>query len=49
MQEFAELETEPPAEMASDAALGEWPSAGAVTFENVELRYREGLPLVVKV
>lgn len=25
-----------------------WPSRGAITFKNVDLRYREGLPLVLK-
>jgi len=26
----------------------DWPEEGAITFENVDVRYREGLPLVLK-
>ncbi|KDO18969.1 hypothetical protein SPRG_14806 [Saprolegnia parasitica CBS 223.65] len=38
----------PEAALASNAALPEsWPHAGAVTFTNVQLRYRPGLPRVL--
>lgn len=49
LQEFADLITEPPAVLPSDKALVQrWPSDGVVTFEGVEMRYRPGLPLVLK-
>lgn len=34
-------------EDSSDKAPTSWPAQGAVTFENVELRYRPGLPLAL--
>ena len=36
-------ELDPPSEPAST-----WPAAGQISFEEVKLAYREGLPLVLK-
>ena len=53
MSEYAELESEE----AQGAALRggvqpppnpEWPSAGAISFDKLEMRYRPGLPLVLR-
>lgn len=41
---FLELKPEAPLQESSDALLS-WPSAGEIVFENVEMRYRSGLPL----
>ncbi|OQR95871.1 ATP-binding Cassette (ABC) Superfamily [Thraustotheca clavata] len=42
---YAKLDHE--AELRSFPALTDWPSAGAVVFQNVCLKYRPGLPLVL--
>jgi len=40
---------EPPHVKDSDSKLpSNWPARGAVVFENVQLRYRDGLPLALK-
>jgi len=43
---YRSLESE--GETTGGPAAGTWPSAGEVRFEAVELRYRQGLPLVLK-
>jgi ATP-binding cassette subfamily C (CFTR/MRP) protein 1 len=49
VQYYRELETEANNHVPDDPKLGEiWPTAGAVSFENVQLRYRPDLPLVLK-
>merc|ERR1712232_654197 len=41
------LEQEPAWTMPSDPSANTWPSKAEVQFENVALRYREGLPLAL--
>lgn len=49
MQHYRELEAEAEGQLPSDPKPDEpWPAAGAVSFENVQLRYRPDLPLVLK-
>jgi len=47
ISEYIHLPPEPPRELPSDNTLGKWPTEGGVSFEAVDLRYREGLPLVL--
>ena len=42
------MEAEPAAIYLSDPAPDDWPTAGAIELEDVELRYRPELPLVLK-
>ncbi|XP_056106276.1 ATP-binding cassette sub-family C member 5 [Rhinichthys klamathensis goyatoka] len=43
------LESEGPRQIAgSSAPASSWPAGGRITFQNVEMRYRDGLPLVLK-
>ncbi|KAG6830985.1 hypothetical protein H0H92_013457 [Tricholoma furcatifolium] len=44
---YAELPLEGDATTPNDPPLS-WPSQGRITFENVKLAYRQGLPLVLK-
>ena len=39
---------EPTAKYPSDPSPDDWPTAGAIEFEDVQLRYRPELPLVLK-
>jgi ATP-binding cassette subfamily C (CFTR/MRP) protein 1 len=49
VQHYRELETEAKGQLPSDPKPDEpWPTAGAVSFDNVQLRYRPDLPLVLK-
>lgn len=41
-----QLGEEPP--LRDQAVPPEWPQSGAIDFDNVEMRYRDGLPLVLK-
>lgn len=41
-----QLEEEPPLHQAQ--VPDEWPQRGEIVFENVQMRYRDGLPLVLK-
>ncbi|KAF9436583.1 hypothetical protein BGZ76_003535 [Entomortierella beljakovae] len=41
------LEQEPPAEILGRKPVPSWPDHGHVSFQNVSMRYREGLPLVL--
>ncbi|QRV93840.1 ABC transporter transmembrane region [Ceratobasidium sp. AG-Ba] len=43
---YRNLEQEPPARLPDDPPA-EWPQHGAISFRNVALRYRDGLPLVL--
>ncbi|XP_067314085.1 ATP-binding cassette sub-family C member 5 [Pseudorasbora parva] len=43
------LESEGPRQIAgSSASASSWPADGRITFQNVEMRYRDDLPLVLK-
>ena len=42
------MEAEPAATYPSDPSPDDWPTAGAIEFEDVQLRYRPELPLVLK-
>jgi len=42
------LESEAPGVIESSRPDSSWPKEGAVTFESVDMRYRDGLPLVLK-
>lgn len=44
---YTELEPEGAAKTPNDPQA-EWPSKGGISFKNVELAYRPGLPLVLK-
>ena len=44
---YADLPREGRATIPSDPAPS-WPTRGGVKFDNVHLKYREGLPLVLK-
>jgi ABC-type multidrug transport system fused ATPase/permease subunit len=44
---YADLPPEGPATTPNDPAPS-WPAHGSVRFDNVHLKYREGLPLVLK-
>lgn len=49
MQHYRELETEAAATLPNDPKPDEeWPTEGAVTFTDVQLKYRPDLPLVLK-
>jgi ATP-binding cassette subfamily C (CFTR/MRP) protein 1 len=45
---YSELPTEAPPTISSKKPAENWPQSGAVEFKNVQLRYREGLDLVLK-
>ena len=47
VQHYNELQVEAAPSLASDPK-GDWPKRGEVVFDNVEMRYREDLPLVLK-
>jgi len=42
------LESEPPAIIAERRPHKDWPRKGAIQFNNVDVRYREHLPLVLQ-
>ncbi|KAM3932947.1 MIT domain-containing protein 1 isoform 2-T3 [Leptodactylus fuscus] len=42
------LESEAPLHYPATTPSKEWPQNGRITFENVEMRYRDSLPLVLK-
>lgn len=44
---YTELEAEGDATKPTDPPAS-WPEKGAISFQNVEMAYREGLPLVLK-
>ncbi|CAN3476413.1 oligomycin resistance ATP-dependent permease Yor1p [Diutina catenulata] len=48
IQHYAlKLDQEAPSNLPSDPAPGSWPTAGEITFDNVVLQYRPGLPNVL--
>nr|CAD7452938.1 unnamed protein product [Timema tahoe] len=48
IKEYVELKQEAPWEEPSHPAPCDWPTVGEVTFQDYQLRYREGLDLVLK-
>jgi hypothetical protein len=46
--EYLELEQEAPEEIPETKPPAEWPTQGAVRFRNFGVRYRDGLPLVLR-
>jgi ATP-binding cassette subfamily C (CFTR/MRP) protein 1 len=48
IEHYTDLEAEPAATYPSDPSPDDWPTAGAIEFEDVQLRYRPELPLVLK-
>lgn len=48
VKRYTELEQEDTAVKVSDPPIAHWPSQGAITFTDVQLRYRPELPLVLK-
>ena len=49
IDEYTRLENEAARRTPLDDELeGNWPSQGTITFQNAQLRYRPGLPLVLK-
>lgn len=48
LQYYNRLELEGAASLPTDPKLEEWPSQGGVSFQEVQLRYRSELPLVLK-
>nr|CAD7258418.1 unnamed protein product [Timema shepardi] len=48
IKEYVELKQEAPWEDPSHPAPSDWPTVGEVTFQDYQLRYREGLDLVLK-
>ena len=43
-----QLDEEPPLSLPNPAVTDAWPQRGDIAFEKVEMRYRPGLPLVLK-
>lgn len=48
VKKYATLAQEADSVLPGDTALEHWPTAGAITFSNVEFKYRPDLPLVLK-
>ena len=48
VKKYATLTQEADPVLPGDAALVQWPTAGAISFSDVELKYRPELPLVLK-
>jgi len=48
VQEYGEVESEAPARVKQTDPNKAWPSTGEVRFENVQMRYRPELPLVLR-
>ena len=49
IEQYGKLKTEAPHKLPSDEELDpKWPQHGKVEFNGVKLRYRPGLPLVLK-
>ena len=48
ISEYQQVKQEAPYEIPEQDPPPEWPQYGAVTFENYQTRYREGLDLVLR-
>ena len=48
LKHYCELEQEAPALQPADPPIEQWPTQGAISFRDIRLRYRPGLPLVLK-
>jgi len=48
LKEYSETQCEAEWKLESDEKLVEWPEKASIEFKNVNARYREGLPLVLK-
>lgn len=48
IQQYYKIEGEAPRLTEDDSALPNWPIQGGIEFAGVKLRYRKGLPLVLK-
>ncbi|ORX37805.1 P-loop containing nucleoside triphosphate hydrolase protein [Kockovaella imperatae] len=48
IQHYMDLETEAEAKKPTDPTEEQWPTKGEVNFANVQLKYRDDLPLVLK-
>jgi ATP-binding cassette subfamily C (CFTR/MRP) protein 5 len=48
MEQYSRVGVEPPAIIERTAPAGDWPQKGEITFSGVKMRYRHGLPLVLK-
>ncbi|OCF43886.1 hypothetical protein I317_02329 [Kwoniella heveanensis CBS 569] len=48
LDHYNKLESEAPPILPSDPPAEKWPSQGSITFQDVSLRYRPELPLVLK-
>lgn len=48
LQEYFEIEQEPPAEVPETEPVAEWPQEGAISVKDVSLRYSPELPRVIK-
>jgi ABC-type multidrug transport system fused ATPase/permease subunit len=46
--EYAQLPSEGDFSTKKDPSLATWPSGGEIKFTDVAMRYRDGLPLVLK-
>ena len=45
--EYLSLPQEPPRSLKTDPSAASWPAGGAITFTDLSLRYRPGLPLAL--
>jgi len=48
VQEYTQLESEAPLEIAENAPPADWPQQGNIRFEHVKARYRKDLDLVLR-
>jgi len=46
--QYTKLDTEKPFHIPENTPPADWPSKGAISIKNLQLRYRESLPLVLK-
>jgi len=48
LEQYVNIRSEAPSDTKFDEMIQSWPAKGALDFQNVELRYRPGLPRVLK-